>query len=122
MKSRNIFRKILNGLSFTTVMFIFQACYGTPQDLENDLYIEGFVKSKTTGLPIKGIKVSVGNDAQHEYTDKQGYFGFYTLLNDSIKLEFEDTDFEENGSFETKDTLVVYSGTPVMLNIELNEK
>jgi hypothetical protein len=49
-------RKIIGGLCLTSIAFVFQACYGTPQDFGEDLLIEGQVKSKTTGLPIKGIK------------------------------------------------------------------
>ena len=52
-------RRIVGGLSFTSALFVFQACYGTPQDFGLDILLEGQVKSKSTGLPIQGIKVSV---------------------------------------------------------------
>ena len=48
-------RKIIGGLCLTSVAFVFQACYGTPQDFGNDLLIEGQVTSKISGLPIKGF-------------------------------------------------------------------
>ena len=48
----NWIKKLIGGLSLTSTMFIFQACYGTPQDFGMDVLIEGQVKSKTSGLPI----------------------------------------------------------------------
>ena len=48
MKS-NWIRKIIGGMSLTTAMFIFQACYGTPQDMGLDMLVEGQVKSLTSG-------------------------------------------------------------------------
>ena len=71
---RNWIRKLIGGLSFTTALFVFQACYGTPQDFGADVFIEGLVKSKKTGEPIKGIKVSVADNPQYQYTDEDGEF------------------------------------------------
>lgn len=39
-------RKIIGGLCLTSVAFVFQACYGTPQDFGNDLLIEGVRHNK----------------------------------------------------------------------------
>ena len=39
MKTYKFFRGILKASAFTTVMFVMQACYGTPQQWE-DPYIE----------------------------------------------------------------------------------
>ena len=57
-------RKIYGGLWLTSIAFVFQACYGTPQDFGNDLLLTGQVNSKKTGLPVKGIKVSVVDGIQ----------------------------------------------------------
>ncbi|HOI78276.1 MAG TPA: hypothetical protein PLI30_01590 [Petrimonas sp.] len=75
---QNWIRNIVGGLSFTTALFIFQACYGTPQDFGLDVFVEGKVVSKTTGEPIKGIKVSAAS-LQHTVTDDKGMFSFYTV-------------------------------------------
>src|SRR5690554_6966910 len=77
---RNVIRQIVGGLSLTSAMFVFQACYGTPQDFGLDLLIEGQVKSKTSGLPIKGIKVSVADNMQYTWTNEEGEFSFYTEM------------------------------------------
>ncbi|MBQ1408642.1 MAG: hypothetical protein IIY87_02655 [Bacteroidales bacterium] len=39
-----LFRKILGGLSLTTAMFVFQACYGTMSSAEIDI-VEDIVDS-----------------------------------------------------------------------------
>lgn len=119
---RNWARKIIGGLSFTSALFIFQACYGTPQDFETDLLIEGKVKAQATGLPIKGIRISVTDEGQDLLTDENGSFSFYTIAKDSISLRFEDADDAQNGSFATKDTVLTDFSKPIFLDIALAEK
>lgn len=121
MKSKLI-RKLIGGLSFTTAMFIFQACYGTPQDFGNDVFIEGLVKSKKTGQPIKGIKVSVKDNPQYEFTGEDGSFSFYTFATERCTVKFEDTDSNQNGSFIDKDTILVNPFNKIHLDILLEER
>ena len=117
-------RKIYGGLCLTSIAFVFQACYGTPQDFGNDLLLTGQVNSKKTGLPIKGIKVSVVDGIQYVPTDDAGKFSFYIGKTGSIKLKFEDTDADLNGSFQSKDTLVTTNKDveEINLTIQLEEK
>ena len=119
---KNWIRKIVGGLSFTSAMFIFQACYGTPQDFGLDLLVEGQVKSKTSGLPIKGIKVSVADNMQYEITDEEGKFSFYTEMFESITLQFQDIDSTQNGIFVDKDTVLTQISERVNLDVSLEEK
>jgi len=121
MKS-NFIRRILGGLSFTSALFVFQACYGTPQDFGNDFFVEGQVKAKTSGLPIKGIKVSVADNLQYEITDDDGKFSFYTETIRNLALKFQDIDSTENGRYVNKDTLVAATSESVYLDITLEEK
>ncbi len=103
---RNWIRNLIGGLSFTSALFMFQACYGTPQDFGLDLLLEGQVKSITTGLPIEGIKVSVSENLQYEVTDENGRFSLYTEKLESLTVKFEDIDAQENGQYITKDTIL----------------
>jgi hypothetical protein len=119
---RTRIRKIIGGLSFTSALFIFQACYGTPQDLGYDLLVEGQVKSKTSGLPVKGIKVSVFDNVQYETTDEHGYFSFYTGLMENLKIQFQDIDSTQNGLYANKDTLLYNATERVYLDITLEDK
>ena len=117
-------RKIYGGLWLTSIAFVFQACYGTPQDFGNDLLLTGQVNSKKTGLPVKGIKVSVVDGIQYVPTDDAGTFSFYIGNTGSFRLKFEDTDADLNGSFQSKDTLVTTNKDveEINLTIQLEEK
>ena len=97
--NRNWIRKVIGGLSLTSAMFVFQACYGTPQDFGLDLLVEGHVKSKISGFPIKGIKVSVSDNLQYDYTNDEGRFSFYTEKTDTLSILFEDIDSTQNGTY-----------------------
>jgi len=119
---RNMIRKIIGGLSLTSVLFVFQACYGTPQDIGFDLLIEGQVVSKTSGLPINGIKVSVANNMQYEMTDEEGKFMFYTEKLEGLTLQFQDIDSTQNGHYIDKDTVLTDMSENVYLDIALEEK
>lgn len=122
MKSKLV-RKIIGGFSLTTAAFVFQACYGPPQDFGADALITGVVKSKTTGLPVKGILVSVPDYQQYLYTERDGTFSLYTVPDEFCKITFRDTDAELNGAYIDKDTLLsVHEGDRVHLNIFLQNK
>lgn len=103
---KKLFRKILGGLSLTSVLFVFQACYGTPQDMEQDNQFEGVVKSKASGSVIKGIKVSTNFEGRQVYTNESGEFLIFLPIADQYKLTFEDTDSTQNGSFSSYDTVI----------------
>jgi len=126
---RNWKRKIIGGLCLTSVAFVFQACYGTPQDIKNDFLVEGLVKSKMTGLPIKGIKVSIAEKVQYTNTDINGRFSFYIEKIQKLRIKFTDVDSTENFLFSNKDTIVTIKDSvllsmqpKVFLNIELENK
>lgn len=119
---RKFVRNIIGGLSFTSALFIFQACYGTPQDMGADVLIEGQVLSKSTGLPLSGIKVSVAHSLQFELTDADGKFSFYTELQDTIQLQFQDIDSTTKGLYTQTDTIITETNRKSYFAIELEEK
>ena len=121
MKSKWL-RNLIGGLSFTSALFIFQACYGTPQDLQNDLFLSGRVTAGKTGLPIKGIKVSVAENNRYEFTDSEGRFSFYTEILDKLTMLFEDTDSDVNGNFLNKDTVINKPSGQIFLEVKMLEK
>lgn len=115
---QNWLRKLIGGLSLTSALFVFQACYGTPQDFGLDVFVEGQVKTPT-GAPIKGIKVSLADRIQYEYTNDEGKFSFYTETADNYKFKFEDIDLAQNGTFLTKDTTLTTIKKNIYLDIVL---
>jgi hypothetical protein len=116
------FRNFIRGLSLTSALFVFQACYGTLQDYALDLFIEGQVKSKTSGLPIEGIKVSVTSTSQFELTDEEGKFALYVHTLDGLTVRFQDIDAELNGLFANKDTTLTEVTDRVYLDILMEER
>jgi len=137
LKLRKVLRILFGSISFTTMAFIFQACYGMPFDRYQDVLITGTVRSKTTNLPVKGIKVMV-NDEEHNYgiTDENGKFNFYSSVPnysyekdnvlyspDKVSIHFFDIDGIENGCFA--DTTIIVNPArkdEVKINVELKEK
>lgn len=115
-------RKVIGGLSLTSALFVFQACYGTPQDLYFDVLIEGQVNAKSSGLPIKGIQVLVADNMQYQITDEEGKFSFYTQRIEPLTLQFADIDSVQNGLFNQKDTVLTNFAEEFYLDILLDEK
>jgi hypothetical protein len=115
-------RRLLGSISLTSALFVFQACYGSPQDFGSDVLIEGQVKSKTTGNLLKGIKVSVNECHQYEYTDEKGNFSFYTGMSDTIKVVFEDIGLVQEKIYKGKDTIISNTISKIVhLDIEMEE-
>lgn len=119
-KKRKILRKVYGALSLTSALFVFQACYGSPRDMGMDVSIKGTVKSKTTGSPIAGIKVSLKNHPQYDFTQSKGEFTIYASRDSVYNLKFEDVDSTQNGVFQTKDTIIKITDSSVPIDISLD--
>jgi hypothetical protein len=121
-RKRKFARTIFGALSFSTALFIFQACYGTPADMMRDNKVEGVVTSKTTGLPIPGIKVSWVNQSYSGTTDQSGKFIFYLPLKEEYLLRFEDVDAAQNGMYFSKDSIVKIPVGQLSIHIQMDVK
>lgn len=121
-KRQRIVRRTLGALSLTGALFVFQACYGPPQDMGNDIYIYGTVKAKNTGLPIEGIKVHVDGEAQYVVTDSLGKYEMYVEQDSAYKISFEDIDSSLHGTFVTKDTIMKDGNGSINLDVMLDEQ
>lgn len=105
---------LLKGASLTGALFVFQACYGSPQTTYSE--VEEFAPmtftlvNGKTGKPLKGISVQASSadpDALQLLgtTDAQGRCRVdvpYLRSNDGAILRFED----EKGRYEAKDTVL----------------
>lgn len=120
-KKRKILRRIFGALSFTTALFVFQACYGTPQDW-GYYGVRGTVRSKTSNQIIPAIKVSIPGTAIYGNTDLNGNFEFYVPDFNTYNIRFEDIDYENNGEYLTKDTTFAFPDQSTRLNVYLNDK
>lgn len=105
-------RNLFKGLSLTGALFVFQACYGTPQ---SSYFGEGgqapmsfSLVANDTGKPLEGIiiksaQVSGGDDAELGVTDADGKCSVsIPYLKDVVGpfLTFEDPE----GKYSAKDT------------------
>lgn len=115
-------RKLLGGLSFTSALFIFQACYGTPQDMKPDMQLEGKVVSRASGLPVKGIKVILDGLNQVDTTNENGEFSMFTQFANNYKLIFEDVDATQNGAFLSHDTIISGANDYAYINVLLDNE
>ena len=136
LKSRKLLRRIFGCISFTAMVFIFQACYGMPIDRYSDIKLTGTVKSKTTNLPINGIKITVNEGYNYGFTDENGKFDFYANVPDwnyekdgvrytpdKLNIHFLDIDDIQNGHFA--DTTIIINPAhknEVKIEVELREK
>ncbi len=116
------FRKVLGGLSFTSALFIFQACYGTPQDMEPDMQLEGKVVSRASGLPVTGIKVTLEGVNLVDTTNQNGEFSIFTNFANSYKLIFEDVDSTLNGAYLRHDTIISGDNDYAFVNVLLDNR
>jgi hypothetical protein len=121
LKSR-MSRKILNGLSLSAMLFVFQACYGTAQDFEVDTQLEGIVKSKETMQPVEGIKVYIPGSDQYTLTGDDGKFQLFIPYSVSYTVHFNDIDSIERGHFKDTDTVITTEDDYIFLNILLETK
>jgi len=117
-KSRRVLRGIYQGLGAATISLLFQACYGMPMD-EESVTIQGKVSSKTD-IPIPGIKVSV--ESSDHFSNENGNFFIYLPKQESYKLQFEDVDGPENGSYKPLIKTVNLNDINTTLQIQLDEK
>jgi hypothetical protein len=73
--------RLLRGASFTTALFIFQACYGTPSESimlreRGEAPMTFSILSKTSGEPLGGIRVlGAEYDAGGAYYEELGITG-----------------------------------------------
>ena len=123
---RKSLRKIFSGISLTAVAFVFQACYGPGPDCYNDIKYTGTVTSKTTNLPIKGIKIVVNDESNIlAFTDENGNFEFYShnCMGVTDRVSFIDIDGELNRCFANSTITINTRGKDqININVELEEK
>ena len=127
MKIYKWLRGLMKASALTTVMFIMQACYGTPRDIEDsiEIRISGYVTDKANGQPLQGIRLHVfhadGWFGGHDFgnSDENGYFEMRQWGNihriSQLTIEVED----EEANYQPFDTLVFSDTNLTELKIKL---
>ncbi len=55
---RNLYKQLLSVFSLSALLFVFEACYGTPQGFNNDVMISGNIRSADSQNPVEGILIN----------------------------------------------------------------
>src|SRR5512133_892641 len=89
------------------------AKYGTPV-LKMIMNLKGTVRSKSSSQTIEGIQVELGSSLPNPkaLTNNNGYFNLKSEINEydnSVLLRISDIDGALNGSFLSKDTILILS-------------
>jgi len=117
-------RGLLQASAFTSVMFIMQACYGTPNnDRDAELYgiemsVRGKIVDETSQQPLQGIRVSSSDLGETVVSDENGEFDLYAISYvalDSININFSDS----AGRYAEFDTLIESNSDS--LNISMSQ-
>ena len=125
MKIYKVFRWFLRASALATVMFIMQACYGTPSMYDIvDIPLSGYVIDKVTGQPLKGICLDTSHtdgDYDHVigYTDENGYFELMQWGNSRSVTSFSIEVRDSNEHYQPFDTLVMSNADLTSLKIKL---
>lgn len=127
MKIYKWLRGLMKASALTTVMFIMQACYGTPKDMDDivEIHINGYVTDKANGQPLQGVQLHVfhadGWSGCHDFgeSDENGYFEMRQWGNihrvSQLTIEVEDRE----GDYQPFDTLVFSDTDLTGLRIKL---
>lgn len=127
MKIYKWLRGLMKASALTTVMFIMQACYGTPKGIDDivEIHISGYVTDKANGQPLQSVQLHVfhtdGWSGCHDFgnSDENGYFEMLQWGNihrvSQLTIEVED----DEGLYQPFDTLVFSDTDLTGLRIKL---
>ena len=105
-----LLHNILRGSTLATALFIFQSCYGMPQNLDNMLLYEAKVKvTDSKGKALEGVKVSAKNTDMSDYavetwSDADGLLDL--TITASVEAPSIEIRFEADG-YAVKDTTIL---------------
>ena len=122
LNKRKLFRAVFGVFSLSGIMFVFQACYGTPQDFGMDVTIKGKVISAVTKAPIPGIKVQVNPAGQYVQSNQDGDFSIYCERVPEYNLVISDMDGTQNGKYAACDTTVQLTDQAESLTVNIEMK
>ena len=119
--TRSVATRILGLFSLGAFLFVFEACYGTPEAFGLDVQLRGIVLSASDNQPVEGMKISI-NGTMYDYTDSEGQYIIYVEQLPSYNICVEDIDGAENGSFKPLNKNVNYNGLNLIeVNMTIEE-
>lgn len=103
---RKLYRTLFGIFSLSGILFVFQSCYGTPQDFGQDVLVQGKVTSAGDHSAIPGIKVQLNETGQYTISATDGTYSLYCERMPVYNFTFIDTDGSLNGQHQVCDTTV----------------
>ena len=117
MKIYKWLRGLMKASALTTVMFIMQACYGSPNAYRYEM--NGVVVDKTTGLPLKDIEFRLDGKTMG-FTDDTGYFEIYKF--NDVPTDYQLSFIDSVGRYHSFDTLIKdFYSNDLKIRLESNE-
>ena len=125
MKSQTAYkwlRGLLQASAFTSVMFIMQACYGTPnyrneESFSYEVKMSGVVTDSISAQPLSGINVSADVSDEVAVSDENGQFclSFMVYSDDyaGFNLNFSDS----MDRYAPLDTLIVSDFSDINISL-----
>ena len=118
MKSQKIYkwlRGLLQASAFTSVMFIMQACYGTPnyrneESFSYEVKMSGIVTDRASAQPLSGIYVSADISENGQFSLS---FMVYSDSEDGYNLNFSDS----LDRYAPLDTLIVSNFSDINISL-----
>lgn len=118
-------RRFLQGCSLTAAMFVFQACYGTPDDYQYHLVFQVLDENNNA---VDGIRLKLFREYNHQFlpiddyglSDSNGVIHAYVWPENILDTKFLFTDAEER--FEHMDTTFTSMPETDTINIMLKVK
>lgn len=115
-------RGLLQASAFTSVMFIMQACYGTPnyrneESFSYEVKMSGVVTDSASAQPLSGIYVSADISDEVAVSNENGQFSLsfmvYSDSEDGYNLNFSDS----LDRYAPLDTLIVSDFSDINISL-----
>lgn len=117
---KKLIKTVFGFFSLSTMLFVFQACYGTPQDFGQDVQITGKVVSASNHQPIPEIKIQIENLPQYTKTSPDGSFSIFCPKQEKYILNFHDEDAELHGSYKDLDSVIVLEPNQELIHLSIS--
>ena len=121
-KAYKWFRGVLMTSAFTSMMFVMQACYGTPnyrneESFSYEVKMSGIVTDSASAQPLSGIYVSADISDEVAVSDENGQFSLsfmvYSDSEDGYNLNFSDS----LDRYAPLDTLIVSDFSDINISL-----
>ena len=115
-------RGLLQASAFTSVMFIMQACYGTPnyrneESFSYEVKMSGMVTDSASAQPLSGINVSTDISDEVAVSDENGQFCLTFMVygddDEGFNLNFSDS----LDRYAPLDTLIVSDFSDINISL-----